>query len=391
MEQNKKRTKVLHLIASGGMYGAESVILNLSLEMQKSGVYEPIVGCIVQERLEVPALCEAARSKAIRTELFRIKNTRLPVHFVRFLRQLKAIGPDIVHSHGYKPSVFGYLAGKMMGIPITATCHLWYVDDHSPLTMRLMIRLEKAVYRRFPMVFAVSSVIRETLLALGVSDTRVHLVNNGIPLPISGACDGATARQIAARFGIHRGEICIVNAGRLTHQKSQKTIIEAARLLQNRGRRFKFVIAGEGELRHELQSQIAEERLNDVIQLVGFTDRIADLLSIATLFVLPSRDEGMPMSLLEAVACRVPVVATNVGAIGNIIKDKVSGLLIPPESPQELAAAIQEIVDDPARSKSFSERAYELLAANYSSAAMFKQYDHYYRLILQGISQTTVE
>jgi glycosyltransferase involved in cell wall biosynthesis len=352
--------------------------------MQQSGLYEPIVGCIIQNRHEVPALCEAARGRGIRTELFHIKNTRLPLHYVRFVQRLKAIGPDIIHSHGYKPSVYAYPAGKIAGIPVTATCHLWYVDDRAPLTMRVMIRLEKALYPRFPMVFAVSPAIRETLLSAGVSESRVRLINNGIPLPAAGACGGTDTRQIAAQFGVDAGEVCIVNTGRLTHQKSQKTIIDAARLLKNRGRNFKYLIAGEGELRDELQRHIAESGLADRVKLVGFTDRIADLLSIATVFVLPSYDEGMPISLLEAVACQVPVVATNVGAIENVIKDKISGLLISPGSPEQLAAAIEQIVDDPARGRAFADRAYQVLESGYSSAAMFQQYNQYYDMILQG-------
>jgi len=100
MQSNEKKTKVLHLIESGGMYGAENVILNLSEEMQKSGIYEPIVGCIIQKSREVPTLCSITRKKGIRTELFQIKNARLPVDYIRFVRRLKSIGPDIIHNHG---------------------------------------------------------------------------------------------------------------------------------------------------------------------------------------------------------------------------------------------------------------------------------------------------
>jgi len=388
MEPNARKIKVLHLIESGGMYGAENVILNLSVEMQKSEIYEPIVGCIIQNSREVPTLCDIASKRGIQTELFKIKNSRLPVDYIRFIRKLKAIGTDIIHSHGYKPSVFAYVAGKIIRTSVTATCHLWYVDEQAPLKMRMMIRLERAIYRRFPMVFAVSPAIRELLLAAGVSSNRTHVVNNGIPLRVSPARDDTEKQRVASQFGLEAGDICVVNTGRLTHQKSQRTIIDAARLLINRGRYFKFVIAGEGELRDELERHIVEEGLEDAVQLVGFTDQISDLLSIATVFVLPSRDEGMPISLLEAVAHRVPVVTTNVGAIESLIKDKISGLLIRSGRPADLAAAIEEIVDHQEQSKSLTERAYELLVSGYSSAAMFKEYDHYYQLIVRGGSDS---
>jgi glycosyltransferase involved in cell wall biosynthesis len=381
------RIRVLHFVESGGLYGAENVILNLSLEMQRSGAYEPIVGCIIQDRQEVPALCEAARSKGIRTELFYIKNVLLPLHYIGFLRRLKAVSPDIIHCHGYKPTVYAYLASRIRGISLTATCHLWYVDDRSPRTMRWLIRLEKILYRRFPMVFAVSPAIRDTLLSIGMSELRVRVVNNGISLPDYEVDKTVDVRQIAGRIGIEK-EICIVNVGRLTHQKSQKTIVDAAQILRSWGRCYQFIIAGDGELRDELQLYIAQRDLCDYVKLVGFTDRIVDLFQVATVFVLPSRDEGMPMSLLEAVACRVPVIATNVGAVASLIKHRISGLLIPVENPIELAAAIEEIVENPAQSKSFSEEAYRMLASTYSSDAMFKEYDRCYRSILHGKYQS---
>jgi glycosyltransferase involved in cell wall biosynthesis len=380
---DQMKTKVLHFLESGGMYGAENVILNLSREMRQSGVYEPIIGCIVQNHREAPALCEAARNQAIRAEQFHIKNTWLPLHYVGFIRRLAAIRPDIIHCHGYKASVYAYPAGRILGIPVTATCHLWYIDDRSPLTMRLLIRLEKALYRRFPVVFAVSPAIRESLISAGVSAMRVHVVNNGVPLPTSNSYDASSLPQLAAQFGISPGDVCIVNTGRLTHQKAQKTIVDAARLLKARRRRFQFIIAGEGELRDELRQYIAHSGLVDDVRLIGFSDRIADLLSVATVFVLPSRDEGMPMSLLESVAGHVPVVATDVGAVGTVIKDRISGRLISPDRPAELAAAIEEIVDNPSQGKSYSERAYELLKSTYSSAAMFSEYDRYYQWILK--------
>jgi glycosyltransferase involved in cell wall biosynthesis len=123
-----------------------------------------------------------------------------------------------------------------------------------------------------------------------------------------------------------------------------------------------------------------------MVRLVGYAEPISELLRIATVFVLPSHDEGMPISLLEAVACRVPVVATDVGAIGNLVKDKVTGLIIAQNSPAELAAAIEEIVCNPVRSKSYSERAYKLLESGYSSAAMFKEYDRFYGLMLKEVA-----
>lgn len=133
---------ILHFIESGGLYGAESVILNLSREMQSEGGYVPVVGCIVSSLEEQSDLYDKAIEYGLAAEKVVIRNSYLPVDIPRAAKQFKRNGFALIHSHGYKPSVFGFLIRLLTGIPVMATCHLWFLHGNAPLKMRVMVKAE---------------------------------------------------------------------------------------------------------------------------------------------------------------------------------------------------------------------------------------------------------
>jgi len=369
----ERRIRVLHLIESAGIYGAENVIINLSREMSADGRYEPIVGCIVQSEDEAVDLVDQAVSLGMEAHRFLIANAWVWLHLPQVTRQIQSLGVDVIHCHGYKPAVFAYFMGKMSGVAVMATCHLWFVDATAPWKMRLMIRMEKSLYRHFPAVVAVSEQIREILLKAGVPQTRAHLVRNGIVLDDYEA-SGRLPRQ---------GEsTCVLNIARLTRQKAQRDLVSAARILRDRADGVHVLIAGEGELREELQKQIDEEGMHGTVRLVGFHSDVQNLLNQADIFVLPSLDEGMPISLLEAVAARVPVIVTPVGDIPKLITDEETGIVIAANDPEGLANAIRELSRDPLKRARLAHNAFEKLREMYSSQQMFEKYDAVYRQVL---------
>jgi glycosyltransferase involved in cell wall biosynthesis len=382
-----QKQKVLHFIESEGVYGAESVILNLSQQMQQHSELIPVVGCIVSNINEHSALYDAALSLGIDAIKIVISNRRLLIDIPRAAKQLKEFSISLIHSHGYKPSVFGFILGKLARIPIMATCHLWFDPNNGPLKMRVMIRLEKLFYRRFPSVVGVSQPIRDVLIAAGIPRERTQLVRNGVDFPELNLTT-FERNELRKNLGIHENAFCILNTGRLTKQKSQTTLISAAALLKQQQVQFKLLIVGEGELKTELQKQIDALELNDCVSLLGFRNDIDKLLAISDVFALPSLDEGMPMSLLEAAAAKVPVITTAVGDIPKLITNNETGLIIPIDAPDILAKAICTLIEDKIFAKKLAERAFELMAENYSSQAMYKSYASIYQRL---IGQTPVE
>jgi glycosyltransferase involved in cell wall biosynthesis len=369
------RKRVLHLIESGGIYGAERVIVNLSREMARHGVFQPVVGCITQRKDESVDLLTLSQSLGIEAHPVRVSNLGLPWQLPRAARELKRLGIDLIHCHGYKPTVFASVIGALTGIPVMATCHLWFVDANAPLKMRLMIGVEKRRYPHFPAVVAVSEEIRSILLGAGVKPGNVALIRNGIALE-----DYERPADLPARSA--ESEFCIVNIARLTAQKAQRDLVSAAVEMKRRGARFRILLAGEGELRQELTRQIEEQGVADVVQVLGFLSDVNGLLQRADLFALPSLDEGMPISLLEAVAARVPALVTAVGDIPKLIRDGETGTVVRPGEPLQLADALLALMADAPRRQRQADAAYQRLKEAYSATHMYEQYESVYRSVL---------
>lgn len=375
--------RVMHLLESGGLYGAESVVLNLSECMQAAGEFEPVIGCIVQRPDEPCALYDEAQRRGLAAEKIVLRNYGLARDIPLAARRLRSLGIGVIHSHGYKASVFGSAIHWLTTIPITATCHLWFVGPGSPLKMKLMVALEMRLYRRFRIVTAVSEEIRQVLVRAGVPFGRVGVIPNGIPLdppPLA----PAERERLRASLGAGPDTFVVLNAGRLTAQKDQASLLRAVGPMERSGRSVRCVVAGDGELRAFLQALIDENGWNDRLALLGFRDDVPALLQAADVFALPSLDEGMPMILLETAAAGTPIVATPVGDVPTLILDGETGLVVPKGDVAALAAAIARLWNDPDLGVRLGASARERVRLEHSSDTMYVRYREVYRQYVNG-------
>ncbi len=383
MSDNRK-IKILHFIESEGLYGAENVILNLSREMQNCASIQPVVGCIVSSSHERSELHAKAGEYGIPAEKIVIRNAALPVDIPRAAIQLRRKGVSLIHSHGYKPSVFGFIISILSGIPIMATCHLWFLRGKIPVKMRVMVRTELFLYKFFPIVVSVSEPIKQTLIKNGIPSRKIRVIRNGIFINDYISRDKNRLKKLRSQLGLGEMDTCILNIGRLHPQKAQNSIIEAARIVVSAGYRAKFLIAGEGPLRKELEKNIRVSGLENNVYLLGFREDVKNLLEISDIFVLPSLDEGMPISLLEAAATRTPIIATPVGDIPEFITNGETGLLVKVGDTQALADAIICLINEDNLRNRMSNLAFEQLELAYSSNVMFKKYQKLYDAILKS-------
>lgn len=370
--------RVLHLLESGGLYGAERVVLNLSEAMRVAGAFEPVIGCIVQHDDEASALYDEARRQGLAAEKVRLRNFGLAVDVPREARRWRRLDIGIVHSHGYKATVFGSLVRSLCPVPMTATCHLWFIGPRAPRKMRAMVAAELRLYRRFRTVVAVSAEIRDVLLRAGVNAERVRVIPNGIPLkgPVVGVGERARIRE---ELGAPPGAFLVLNAGRLTAQKDQLSLVRAVGGAPAGGRAVRCVVAGGGDLRELLQGEIDENRWSDRVALLGFRADVPMLLGAVDAFALPSLDEGMPMILLEAAAAGLPIVTTPVGDIPTLLADGQNGLLVPPGDVEALRAALLRLRDEPGLAGRLGCAAREDVCREHSSEAMYASYAEVYR------------
>jgi glycosyltransferase involved in cell wall biosynthesis len=374
--------RILHFIESGGVYGAEQVILNLSREMMRNSELVPVVGCIASTETEQSDLYDAAVRDGIEAVKLVIPNSRFPLAMPRIAKELKRLNVALIHSHGYKPSVYGFLLKVLSGIPVIATCHLWFEMNKGPLKTRILIALEKRLYRWFPCVVAVSDDIRDVLIENGVSGQKVTVVENGVSIePGENHDKSALLRQ---SLGLGADDFCVFNAGRLTRQKAQWTLVKAAAVLKRRQIDIQVLIAGEGRLKESLMEQIDRFQVEDRVKLLGFRQDIPELLAISDVFALPSLDEGMPMILLESAARGVPAIVTAVGDIPKLIRADETGLVIPKEDPESLADAIELLLNDKPCRERLADSARSRMQAMYSSQAMYQKYNGIYLDLLNG-------
>ena len=382
--------KILHLVDSGGLYGAESVILTLSREMIRNGTFKPVIGCIVSRSNEQSDLFDRAREFGIPTVRVVIRNTRLPIDLTKFLFQCRKLGISLIHSHGYKPSVFAFIIRLISGIQVTATCHLWFMGDKRPLKQRVMTRMELFCYRFYPFITAVSQPIKSFLLKKGVQQQRVAVIKNGIFMedyprkrtfshPQRETLNGNASNESLVSWMLpETKKDIILNVGRLSPQKNQKSILHAAKQLKEEGHALLYFIVGEGEQRPLLEQQIIAQGLKKDVFMPGFCNDVNQLLKRASIFVLPSLDEGMPISLLEAVAVGIPVIVSPVGDIPELIVHGKTGLVVAPEDVNALSHGIDFILTHPEKASEMARRARLLLKKQFSSQAMYQYYTQVY-------------
>lgn len=379
----KGSPRVLHLLESGGLYGAERVVLNLAVVQKAAGEFEPVVGCIVQHPAEPSALYDAASAAGLEAHRFLLRNGRLAIDVPRAARDLRVARISLLHSHGYKATVYGSFVRALRPMPITATCHLWFMRPDSPAKMKAMVALEMRIYRRFRAVVAVSEQIRRILVRSGVDERRVQVVRNGIPL--DGSPLGADRRRtLRESLGVPSDGFLVLNAGRLSAQKDQAALVHAISAMPAGNRPVFCAIAGEGPLRGELQDLIGGAGLGGRVRLIGYRDDVGDLLGAADAFALPSLDEGMPMILLEAAAAGLALVATPVGDVPELVRDGVTGLLVPCGEPAALAAALTRLRDEAGLAGRLGAAVREDVRRSHSRESMAARYAEVYRELIHA-------
>ncbi len=242
-----------------------------------------------------------------------------------------------------------------------------YGQAEEPMRARLRRRAYRELLRRCPAVVAVSAQVRDSIVAdLGAAPAeaaRIAVIPNGVEIPEPQPAESLA--QARARYGILPKDPLVLAAGRLTEQKNFATLLEAVAKLRARGILCRVLIAGDGPLRAYLERRVDELRIDDQVILAGNIDDLNLIMQTADLFVLPSLWEGLPLTLLEAMARGRPCVGSRIKGIAEVIEDGVSGLLVEPGDAAGLAAAVGQLLGDPARRAAFGSAGREIVRRSY--------------------------
>lgn len=244
--------------------------------------------------------------------------------------------PHIVHANSSKAGVLGRVAAWIAGAPVRIfTVHGWAFNASSGPRSLVYRWAERLVRRITTATICVSETERRAGLAAGTCDERrTVVIRNGIDV---------TARPVA------RPETSpprIVAVGRLQAPKDVLCLVRALAKLEQRS--FSVLVVGDGPDRPAIEAEVQRLALTRVVHLAGRRDDVAEILAASQVFVLSTRSEGLPFSVLEAMAAGLPVVASRVGGLPEVVVEGETGVLVTPDAPGELAAAIAQLLDDPA-------------------------------------------
>jgi glycosyltransferase involved in cell wall biosynthesis len=364
--------KILQLISSGGFYGAESVLLNLSVELQRSG-HSCIVGVFENARNLITEVGDRAETAGLTVRRIPCRS-RFDWQTVRELhRIIEGDAIDLVHAHGYKADFYALLAARMVRVPVTATCHNWLGESR---TMLAYGRLDRYLLRFFDGIAAVSRSVAQQLRHAGTRK-RVRVIPNGVPTP-GPAIDSPLADQI--RTG---DRMVVGTVGRLSSEKGASVLIEAAARICPDFPRVRFVVVGNGPLRSDLEARVCKLGMTRQFFFMGERKDVAQIYRSFDIYVLPSLQEGMPMALLEAMAAGLPVVATKVGGVPDLVRDPSLATLVEPGDPSALAAGIRDLLTDPSRRERMGLNARRRVEEDFSTAAMAQRYVELYQEALR--------
>jgi glycosyltransferase involved in cell wall biosynthesis len=363
------QVKVLQLISSGGYYGAENMLLNLCASQEKAGCSNSL---LLFYNVHVPNVefYERARRRGISVRMVHC-NGRADWRAVRQIKDyIREDAIDLVHTHGYKADLYGYLAARNLK-PVVATCHNWVGGTAA---LGIYNHLDRMALKRFSAVAAVSDAVRDRLIHSGVSPEKIYAIANGIDVD---AFDRAGHEELH-----HPARRVIGMVARLDMQKGFKYLLLAVRELRNAFTDFKVVITGEGPDREAIERMIESYGLRDCVALAGQQSDMPAVYSAMDIFVLPSLDEGLPMTVLEAMAASRPVVATRVGAVPSVVREGETGLLVAPGDASALRDALARLLAAPELGRHLAAQAREWVGRHYTADAMAIQYRLMYDAVL---------
>ncbi len=391
--RRKGKVRIAHLQLLPLLTGVQRVTLE-ELRRLDRGRFEPFLIC------QRPGpLSEAAEREGISClfveELVREISPPRDWRALRRLRDLfRRNAFDVIHTHSSKPGILGRIAGRQAGVPVIVhTVHGYAFPAARSLAERLLyLGLEWLGARCCDAMILLK--VGDLDLArrhLRVPGHKVHLVPNGIDTDLYRPREGMERSALRRRLlGVDDGSIAVGMVGRLWRQKNPACLIRAAARVLAERRDVRFFLAGDGELRGELQGMIRAQGMDERVSLLGWRDDIPELLASLDIFVLPSRWEGLPLAILEAQSAGLPVIASDIPGNRDAVVEDGDGLLFPDDGSVELSRCILNLCADRERMRRMGRAGRGKVAARYRIEDRVKRMqDLYAGLLSRRLSEVS--
>jgi glycosyltransferase involved in cell wall biosynthesis len=274
---------------------------------------------------------------------------------------------DVVHTHNSKPLLYAGSAARLAGVgEIVHTCH--GRRQHATARQHLAFKVACGFADR---IVCVSNDIAGLCEDQRIGNRKIRTIPNGVD-----------SRRFSFNGPAVDGKAVYV--GRLSPEKDVASLIKATAIAASRGSTFGLRIAGDGTCREELIALATSLGIGSKVEFLGEVQDIPALLRVASMLVLPSLTEGMPLTVLEAMSSGLPVIATRVGGIPELVKHEVTGLLVPPGNPEHLADALLCVHNDPQRAREMGQAGRKKVQDGFEVRRMVSAYESMYLEVLQG-------
>ena len=293
--------------------------------------------------------------------------------------------PDIVLTHNLKSHFLMRLSGLPRRYPWVAYHHGYTTTD---IKMRAYNYLNRWSLPAADRVITVCHAFARELEREGVAPERISVQHNSIE--VAPPAPPSAIEAVRARFGIRRGERIVLSVGRFSREKAHVDLVAAFGHLRRIHPEInaRLVIVGDGPERRLIEEAVDAHDIRERVVLTGQLSDVNPFYAMADVLALPSHSEGSPYVLLEGMAANLPIVATAVGGVPEIIEDRESGLLVAPRSPQALAEAIGRVLSDPQLARRLTAHASTLVATRYSPEAYVASLAEIYRELLRSAAAT---
>lgn len=299
--------------------------------------------------------------------------------FRRLVRVLKEEKVDLVQTHLVYANILGTLAAHSAGIPVIATLHSIAVSEG--WKAKVLRLIENYVLRNYTTrILAVGQMIADINQKI-YGRRKLDVIPNGIPVrELSQTREREQMRREIAGDGSNS---IVITVGRFSRAKGYEDMIDAFHLLRQKSSNPKLVMVGSGTTLNNIKSRIDDLHLNQSVILTGEREDVHQLLALSDVYASSSHREGLPLAVLEAMMAGLPVVATAVGDIPNVVTEE-TGVVVPPHRPELLAAAIEELLQNPKKRQSMGQAAYRRAMSEYSVDAWMKKHLALYREVLSS-------
>jgi len=373
MQSQDGKVKVCFVVTKGVWGGAQKYVYSLSTNLSKDK-YEAVVICgqgqILKEKLEEKDI-KVYELHSLKRDISILAEIKSFFNLLSILRKEK---PSVLHLNSPKASGLGALAGRLARIPkIIFTAHGWTFNEERGPFSTVVIKFLSwvTIVLSHKIITIAEREKRQAQEMPFVRDKKIELIRNGIEKIEFKERDFARMELLSkTKMSVEEDALWIGTISELHKNKGLEYSISAMAYIKEP---FVFFIIGEGEKRSELENLIKQNKLENKVFLVGFVDKANEYLKAFDIFTLTSIKEGLPYTILEAGQAGLPVMASNVGGIPDIIDNGINGILVTKSKPGEITRALQYLIDKPEEAKLFGEKLKEKVEKEFSVDQMLEK------------------